>query len=145
MLNQIAIMGRLVRDPEARQAGSHIIYSFSIANDDGFGDKKKTSFFNCQAWNKTGENLAKFFHKGDMIILSGKVNIDSYTDKDGNRKEKTVITVNGWDFCGNGNKSGGNASSGGFLAEGLNAADANIDRAAPVEYTAYEDAGQLPF
>lgn len=143
MLNQIAIMGRLVRDPEARTAGTHTIYSFAIANDDGFGDKKKTSFFNCQAWNKTGENLAKFFHKGDLIILSGKVTVDSYTDKDGNKKEKTVITINGWDFCGNA-KSGGN-SAGGFASEGLNAPDANIDRAKPVEYSGYEDAGQLPF
>ena len=73
-LNTVAISGRLGRDPELKSTNNgNSVANFSVAVDQGFGDQKTTSWVRCVAWQKTAEFVTKFFQKGDMIILSGRL------------------------------------------------------------------------
>ena len=97
MLNSVTIMGRLVRDPELRRTGSGIaVASFTLAVEDDFKDKdgnKKTIFIDCIAWRGTGEFISKYFTKGSMAIVQGKLDVREWTDKDGNKRRNTEIVV----------------------------------------------------
>ncbi len=94
MLNHITVMGRFTRPPELKKTQSGVsVCSFSIACDRDFtsGEEKKTDFFNCTAWRGTAEFISKYFDKGSMIIISGRLNINSYDDKDGNKRSSAEI------------------------------------------------------
>ena len=92
MLNHITIMGRLTRDPELRRTGTGVpVASFTLAVDRDFGDKE-TDFIECVAWKNTAEFVDKYFSKGRMAVVSGRLQIRSWTDKDG-YKRKTAEVV----------------------------------------------------
>lgn len=92
MLNHIDLMGRLTRDPELRRTGSGIaVANFTLAVERDFKGQdgaKETDFIDCVAWRNTGEFAAKYFTKGSMAVVSGRLTIRSYTDKDGNKRKK---------------------------------------------------------
>ena len=100
MLNHIIIMGRLTRDPEMRTTQSGVaVASFILAVDRDFGGRdgaeKQTDFIDCTAWRHTAEFVSKYFSKGRMAVVSGRLQIDNYTDNDGNkRKAAKVIADN---------------------------------------------------
>jgi single-strand DNA-binding protein len=102
MLNHITIMGRLTRDPELRRTGSGVaVTSFTVACDRDFTDKqsgeKKTDFIDCVAWRQTGEFISKYFSKGRMIVVDGRLEIREWTDKEGHkRRNAEVIVENGY-------------------------------------------------
>lgn len=96
MLNHIIIMGRLTRDPELRRTGSGIaVTSFCVAVDRDWPSKetgeKETDFIDCVAWRQTGEFVSKYFTKGSMIVVSGRLQIRNWTDKDGNKRKTAEI------------------------------------------------------
>jgi single-strand DNA-binding protein len=96
MLNHIIIMGRLTRDPELRRTGSGIaVASFTVAVDRDFGGRdggeKETDFIDCVAWRQTGEFVSKYFTKGRMIVVSGRLQIRSWTDKEGNKRRTAEV------------------------------------------------------
>lgn len=96
MLNHITIMGRLVRDPEMRRTGSDIaVVSFTVAveRDVANNGQKETDFIDCVAWRKTGEFVGKYFTKGRMIVVSGRLQIRSWTDKDGNKRKTAEVVA----------------------------------------------------
>ena len=98
MLNHITIMGRLTRDPELRRTGSGIaVASFSVAVDRDFGGRdggeKETDFIDCVAWRNTGEFVSKYFTKGSMIVVSGRLQIRGWTDKDGNKRRTAEVVA----------------------------------------------------
>ena len=98
MLNHITIMGRLTRDPELRRTGSGIaVASFTVAVDRDFGGRdggeKETDFIECVAWRQTGEFVSKYFTKGRMIVVSGRLQIRSWTDKDGNKRRTAEVVA----------------------------------------------------
>ena len=98
MLNHITIMGRLTRDPELRRTGSGIaVASFAVAVDRDFSGKdsgeKETDFIDCVAWRQTGEFVSKYFSKGRMIVVSGRLQIRSWTDKDGNKRRTAEVVA----------------------------------------------------
>lgn len=98
MLNQIHIMGRLTRDPELRRTGSGIaVASFSVAVDRDWPNKetgeKETDFIDCVAWRQTGEFVSKYFSKGSMIVVSGRLQIRPWVDKDGNKRKSAEIVA----------------------------------------------------
>ena len=96
MLNHIVIMGRLTRDPELRQIGSGVsVANFSVAVDRDFskGEEKETDFIDCVAWRHTGEFVSKYFTKGRMIVVSGRLQIRSWTDKDGNKRRTAEVVA----------------------------------------------------
>ena len=98
MLNHITIMGRLTRDPELRRTGSGVaVASFTVAVDRDFGKneagEKETDFIDCVAWRQTGEFVSKYFTKGRMAVVSGRLQIRSWTDKDGNKRRTAEVVA----------------------------------------------------
>ena len=98
MLNHITIMGRLTRDPELRRTGSGLaVASFTVAVDRDWPSKetgeKETDFIDCVAWRQTGEFVSKYFTKGSMIVVSGRLQIRPWTDKDGNKRKTAEIVA----------------------------------------------------
>ncbi len=98
MLNHITIMGRLTRDPELRRTASGVaVTSFTIACDRDFnpkdGSEKETDFIDCNAWRGTGEFVAKHFSKGSMAVVSGRLQIRNWTDKEGNKRRNAEVVA----------------------------------------------------
>ena len=98
MLNHITIMGRLTRDPELRRTGTGIaVASFTVAVDRDFGGRdggeKETDFIDCVAWRQTCEFVSKYFTKGRMIVVSGRLQIRSWTDKEGNKRRTAEVVA----------------------------------------------------
>ena len=116
MLNHITIMGRLTRDPELRRTGSGIaVASFTLAVDRDFsprdGGERETDFIDCVAWRQTGEFVSKYFTKGRMIVVSGRLQIRSWTDKDGNKRRTAEVVADNCYF-GDSKREGDNAYGG---------------------------------
>ena len=118
MLNHITIMGRLTRDPELRRTGSGVaVVSFTVAVDRDFGGRdggeRETDLIDCVAWRQTGEFVSKYFTKGSMIVVSGRLQIRGWTDKDGNkRRTAEVVADNVYFGESKRNSEGGNAYGG---------------------------------
>ena len=98
MLNHITIMGRLTRDPELRRTGSGVaVTSFRVAVDRDFqpkdGGERKADFIDCVAWRQTGEFISKYFTKGRMIVVDGRLEMRDWTDKEGNKRTSAEIIV----------------------------------------------------
>ena len=98
MLNHIVIMGRLTRDPELRYTQSNTpVASFTVAVDRDFGGRdggeKQTDFIDCSAWRQTGEFVSKYFRKGSMIVVSGRLQSRKWQDRDGNNRTNWEISA----------------------------------------------------
>ena len=118
MLNHITIMGRLTRDPELRRTGSGIaVASFTVAVDRDFGGRdggeRETDFIDCVAWRQTGEFVSKYFTKGSMIVVSGRLQIRSWNDKDGNKRRTAEVVADNVYFGESKRSNEGNSSYGG--------------------------------
>jgi single-strand DNA-binding protein len=100
MLNHSTIMGRLVRDPELRRTNSgKAVVSFTIACDKP-GKDKGASFIPCVAWEKTGEFISKYFAKGALIALEGRLESRDYETKEGQKRTVLEVVVSQAHFCG---------------------------------------------
>ena len=111
-LNNVTIMGRLTRDPELRRTGSGIaVASFTVAVDRDFGGRdggeKETDFIDCVAWRQTGEFVSKYFTKGSMIVVSGRLQIRNWTDKEGNKRRSAEVIADNVYFGDSKPKDGG--------------------------------------
>ena len=98
MLNHITIMGRLTRDPELRYTHSQLpVASFTVACDRDFGGRdggeKQTDFIDCVAWRHTAEFVSKYFTKGSMAVVSGRLQIRDWTDREGNKRRSAEIVA----------------------------------------------------
>lgn len=121
-LNHITIMGRLTRDPELRRTGQGTaVTSFTLAVDRDFSGKdsgqKETDFIDCVAWRNTAEFVNNYFRTGRMAVVSGRLQIRTWNDKDGNnRKTAEVIADNVYfgDSKPEGNQGGYMAPAGGY-------------------------------
>lgn len=94
MLNHITIMGRLTRDPELRYTDSKIpVASFTLAveRDYSSNGNKETDFIDCVAWRNTAEFVSKYFTKGRMMAVSGRIQTREWTDKNGNKRRATEV------------------------------------------------------
>lgn len=139
MLNHITLMGRLTRDPEMRRTGSGIaVTSFTVAVDRDYsgkdGGEKKVDFLECVAWRTTGEFISKYFSKGRMIVVDGRLEMRDWTDKDGNKRRAAEINVANAYF-GDSKKDGQQTAYSGYQAP-----------ASAEDFTLLEDDdAQLPF
>ena len=152
MLNRIILMGRLTRDPELRQTQSGVsVASFSLAVDRDFKNKetgeKQTDFIDIVAWRNTAEFVSRYFNKGRMAVVEGRLQIRDWTDRDGNkRKSAEVVADNVYfgdskrDGDGGGNYGGG--SFGGYNAP---APDTRISDAGAAFSELAGDDSELPF
>lgn len=143
MLNHITIMGRLVKDPEMRTTQSGVaVASFTLAVDRDFGGRdggeKQTDFIDCTAWRHTAEFVSKYFSKGRMAVVSGRLQIDNYTDNDGNKRKSAKVIADNIYF-GDSKKDGtAGGQSDSQNTEQITPASAGF---VPVEV----DDGELPF
>ena len=161
MLNHITIMGRLTRDPELRRTGSGIaVASFTVAVDRDFsgrdGGERETDFIDCVAWRQTGEFVSKYFTKGYMAVVSGRLQIRGWTDKDGNKRRTAEVVADNVYFGESRRNSDSGSSYGGNTYGGNNygsapAAPAFGGYSAPASAPASDfamlddDDAQLPF
>ena len=149
MLNHIVLMGRLTRDPELRRTTSGTpVATFSIAVDRDFkseNGEKETDFIDIVAWRNTAEFVSKYFAKGRMAVVSGRLQIRTWTDKDGNkRRSAEVVADNVYFGDSKSDSSNGNGSGnyGGFTAPAFpSAPTAPAQNFAEIEDTSEE----LPF
>lgn len=97
MLNRIIIMGRLTRDPELRRTGSGTpVTSFSLAVDRDFksqNGEKETDFIDVVAWRSTAEFVSKYFTKGRMAVVEGRLQIRDWTDRDGGKRRSAEVVA----------------------------------------------------
>ena len=98
MLNHVVVMGRLTKDPELRYTqGQVAVCSFSIAVDrdysSGDGQQKQTDFFDVVAWRHNGEFVSKYFQKGRMIVVSGRLQARRWQDNNGNNRSTVEIVA----------------------------------------------------
>lgn len=117
MLNHIVIMGRFTRDPELRRTGSGVaVASFTLAVDRDFksgnANEKEVDFIDCVAWRQTGEFVSKYFAKGRMAVVSGKLQIHSWTDKDGNKRRTAEVVAENVYFADSKSSNGSKAAAG---------------------------------
>ena len=116
MLNHIVIIGRMTRDPELRHTNSDVaVCSFTLACDRNYktGDgERETDFIDCVAWRQTGEFVSKYFTKGSMAVVSGRLQIRSWTDKDGNKRRTAEIVADNVYFGESKRSSGEVATTG---------------------------------
>ena len=98
MLNHITLMGRLTRDPELRRTGSGTaVTSFTLAVDRDFksqSGEKETDFIDVVAWRSTAEFVSKYFTKGRMAVVEGRIQIRDWTDKDGGKRRSAEVIAN---------------------------------------------------
>jgi len=97
-MNQIVIMGRLTRDPELRHTPNGVaVASFSLAVDRGYapkdGGERQTDFIDVVAWRNTAEFVSKYFTKGQMAAVTGRLQIRDWTDKDGNKRRSAEVVA----------------------------------------------------
>ena len=155
MLNHITIMGRLTRDPELRRTGSGVaVASFSLAVDRDFspkdGGERETDFIDCVAWRQTGEFVSKYFTKGRMAVVSGRLQIRSWTDKEGNKRRTAEVVADNVYF-GDSRRDGDGGSFGGNTYGSAPAAPSFGGYSAPASAPASDfamlddDDAQLPF
>ena len=97
MLNHIVLMGRLTRDPELRRTGSGVaVASFTLAVDRDFaaqGAEKETDFVDIVAWRNTAEFVSKYFTKGRMAVVTGRLQIRNWQDKEGNKRRSAEVVA----------------------------------------------------
>ena len=145
MLNKIFIMGRLTRDPELRRTPSGTpVTSFSLAVDRSRKNKdsgeRETDFIRCTAWRGTAEFICRYFGKGKLCAVSGRLQIASYTDKDGIRRLSPEVLVQDVFFCDSGAKTGLECNPTYQDEKTAHTAFRDVTDMEPVE-----DDGQLPF
>ena len=124
MLNCITIMGRMVRDPELRRTGSGTaVASFTVAVDRDFsgkdGGQKETDFIDCVAWRQIGEFVSKYFRKGSMVVVKGRLQIRNWTDKDGNKRRTAEVVADNCYF-GSSKQDSNSGSNNSFSYSGNN-------------------------
>ena len=125
MLNKAILMGRLSADPELRQTPNNkSVCSFTIAVNRGFakqGEEQQTDWIDIVAWGKTAEFVSKYFTKGQLIAVAGRIQTRSYEDKQGNKRKAVEVVAEEVHFAEpkkNGQNSGGNTTnypSGGYV------------------------------
>ena len=160
MLNHIVLMGRLTRDPELRRTGSGVaVASFSLAVDRDFGGRdggeKETDFIDIVAWRNTAEFVSKYFTKGRMAVVSGRLQIRNWTDKEGNKRRSAEVVADnvyfgdskrdGQDGGFGGQSFGGQSYGAQSFGGGFGAPAAPQQPAPSSDFAMLEDDSELPF
>lgn len=147
MLNHITLMGRLTRDPELRytQSGTPVA-SFTLAVDRDFsgkdGGEKQTDFIDCIAWRQTGEFASKYFSKGRMAVVDGRLQLRDWQDKEGNKRRSAEVVV-GSMYFGDSKKEGTSSGQSYGQTPGQSYSEPAYTQAQFTELE--EDDGDLPF
>ncbi|MCD8008134.1 MAG: single-stranded DNA-binding protein [Clostridiales bacterium] len=152
MLNNVSLQGRLCTDPELKYTQNNIaVLSLRIACDRDFrsndSNAQTCDFINVVFWRKTAEFVEKYFSKGDMILVQGRLQVRDYTDNDGNRRYVTEVVVDRVHFCGSKRDKGGETNAtprGTNYQDYANVSTADFSGAADFSELGDDD-GELPF
>lgn len=144
MINTVALMGRLVYEPEVRTTpnGTSVL-SFVIACDRNYqsqGQERQADFIDCVAWRQQADFIGRYFHKGSMIALEGSIQTRMYTDKNGNNRKATEVVVSQVSFCGGKNESNQGAQNPAFAQPAPSYASADSS-----DFEEIVDEDDLPF
>lgn len=136
-MNSVKLSGRLTRDPELKQTPAGVpVASFSLAVDRKF-NREEADFIPITAWRKTAEFVAKYFHKGQRVIISeGRIRVTPFTDRDGNKRTRFEVVADEVEF--------GESKQAPEDREARRAA-AEYMTSGAFEELGEEDAGDLPF
>ena len=153
MLNHIVIMGRLTRDPELRYTQSQTpVASFTLAVDRDFGGRdggeKQTDFIDCVAWRQTAEFVSKYFTKGSMAVVSGRLQIRDWTDRDGGKRRSAEVVVDNMYFGESRRRDGdsGDSRSSSYSSYGNSGSAGKSSAPAASAFAELDDGdGELPF
>ncbi len=154
MLNKVILMGRLTRDPELRHTQSDVpVASFSLAVDRGYSrrddSQQNVDFINIVAWRNTAEFVSKWFSKGQLVAVSGRLQVRSYTDRDGNSRTATEVVADECFFAESKRASEGGAGAFSSFGDMSAPAPANSGLNAKSSGSDFEelvgDDGELPF
>ena len=155
MLNRIILMGRLTRDPELRRTGSGTpVTSFSLAVDRDFksqSGEKETDFIDVVAWRSTAEFVSKYFTKGRMAVVEGRLQIRDWTDRDGGKRRSAEVVADNVYFGDSKRDGAGNDYSappayGAPASYGAPAAGRGAPAGGPSDFAEIgEEDGELPF
>lgn len=116
-MNSVILLGRLTKDIELKYTTSQMaVARFTVAIDEGYGDKKKTNFISCMAFGKTAENMERFTGKGKKIGVQGRIQTGSYTNKDGATVYTTDVVADRVEFVEWGDKKQEQEAPEGFAA-----------------------------
>ena len=149
MLNHIVLMGRLTRDPELRRTQSGTaVASFTLAVDRDFasrdGGEKQTDFIDIVAWRSTAEFVSTYFSKGRMAVVSGRLQIRDWTDKDGGKRRSAEVVADNVYFGDS--KKDGSGDNGGYTRS---YSESSTGYSSPVSGSDFaelsDDDGDLPF
>ena len=111
MSNIFSLVGTLGQDSELKTLGSTEALVFSVANNLGFGDKKRTQWIRCILWGKRGESIAQYMKKGTSVFLAGELEMKEFTNKEGVTKNSLEMNVSICDFVGGKKESSSPAPS----------------------------------
>ncbi len=153
MLNHITIMGRLTRDPELRYTQSQTpVASFTLAVDRDFGSRdggeKQTDFIDCVAWRQTAEFVSKYFTKGSMAVVSGRLQIRDWTDREGGKRRSAEVVVDNMYFGESRRRDGdsGDSRSNSYSSYGNSGSAGKSSAPAASAFAELDDGdGELPF
>ena len=153
MLNHITIMGCLTRDPELRYTQSQTpVASFTLAVDRDFGSRdggeKQTDFIDCVAWRQTAEFVSKYFTKGSMAVVSGRLQIRDWTDRDGGKRRSAEVVVDNMYFGESRRRDGdsGDSRSSSYSSYGNSGSAGKSSAPAASAFAELDDGdGELPF
>ena len=145
MLNVVAIIGRMVKDPELKTTNSgKSVCSFRIANDSGYKDasgQSQTNWLDVTAWGKTAEFVCKYFPKGALIAIDGRLQTRQYQDKNGQNHTAVEIVAQNVSFCGSKSTSPAPQNA----AQRPAAASQRTQGEPDADCALIEDDGDLPF
>ena len=157
MLNHITIMGRLTRDPELRYTQSQTpVASFTLAVDRDFGNRdggeKQTDFIDCVAWRQTAEFVSTYFTKGRRAVVSGRLQIRDWTDREGGKRRSAEVVVDNVYF-GDSRRDNNDSGNYGGNSYGSSYGDSSRSYSAPASsapsantFAELDDGdGELPF
>ena len=153
MLNHITLMGRLTRDPELRYTQSQTpVASFTLAVDRDFGSRdggeKQTDFIDCVAWRQTAEFVSKYFTKGSMAVVSGRLQIRDWTDREGGKRRSAEVVVDNMYFGESRRRDGdsGDSRSSSYSSYGNSGSAGKSSAPAASAFAELDDGdGELPF
>ncbi len=155
MLNHIVLMGRLTRDPELRRTQSGIsVASFTLAVDRDFqsrdGGEKQTDFIDIVAWRNTAEFVSRYFTKGQLAVVSGRLQIRDWTDRDGGKRRSAEVVADNVYFGDSKKSREGDAHMGGGSYGGQSYGNApgygGYDAPSlSTDFSEVDDDGELPF
>ena len=148
MLNHITIMGRLTRDPEVRMTQSQTqVASFTLAVDRDFGGRdgseRQADFIDCVAWRQTAEFVGKYFTKGRMAVVSGRLQSRKWETREGEKRTSWEVVADNVYF-GDSRRDGGDPADSRYSAQSYEAPKSSPKASSPFEELEGED-GELPF